>query len=109
MPKDYHNIFCPYFAEEVILTDERTQHIRTQHPDLLPGYRNTIDDVISKPDIIRSSSRMPNGYLFTKWCPEVQNGKYVIVVIVSEALRKWVITSYISRKLPKGDILWIKD
>ena len=52
---------------------------------------------------------MPNGYLFTKWCSEVQNGKHVIVVIVSEASRKWAITSYISRRLPKGEMIWTKD
>jgi|SRR5947209_7377645 len=109
MPVDYSEIFCPYFDEKIILTDERVEHIGGQHPDLLPQYRRFIDEVIQKPDSVRRSRRMPNGYLFTRWCPEVQNGKYIVVVIVSEASRKWVITSYISRKLPQGETIWTKD
>ena len=109
MEKEHTKIFCPYFDDEIILTDERINHIRQHHPDLLPEYRKFIDDVIQNPDSIRRSKRMSNGYLFSKWCAEVQNGKHVIVVIVSESDRKWVITSYISRKLPQGDMIWIKD
>ena len=109
MTTEYSEIFCPYFDEKVALTEERVEHIRKQHPDLLPEHRKFIDEVIQKPDSIRRSKRMINGYLFTKWCAEVQNGKHITVVIVSEASRKWVITSYISRKLPQGDVIWTKD
>ncbi len=109
MEAQNNTIYCSYFDDDVVLSAERIVHIQEQHPDLLPQYRNFIDEVINNPDSIRRSQRMPNGYLFTKWCDDVQNGKYVIVVVIAEALRKWVITSYISRKFPKGDIVWTKD
>lgn len=33
---------CPYLQGDIELTDERERHIATQHPDLLPAYRDKI-------------------------------------------------------------------
>ncbi len=44
--------------------------------------------------------------------PFIYNGKYIAVVVEAEnitPIRYWVLTSYISRKMPKGDIVWKRN
>jgi len=50
--------------------------------------------------------------MFCRWFESVKQGKYVIIVVISEGEiknRHWIITSYISQKLTHGDIEWKKD
>jgi hypothetical protein len=100
---------CPYLRGQVELTDEREQHIANTHPDLLPEHRDRIADTLADPDQIRRSSRFGNARMFSRWFDEVRGGKYVVVVVVSDAHpvnRHWIITAYIARRLAKGDIEW---
>ena len=103
---------CPYLKGEVELTDERKSHIADTHPDLLPEYIQYIADTLADPDQIRRSSRFANARMFSRWFDELRNGKYLVVVVVSDGLpneRHWIITAYIARRLASsGDIEWIK-
>jgi hypothetical protein len=101
---------CPYLGSNVELTDEREHHIANNHPDLLPEHRRCIADALADPDQVRRSSRFVNARLFSRWFESLRGGKYVVVVVVSDAApseRHWIITAYITRKLAKGgDIEW---
>ncbi len=102
-------IKCPYLDSEVEFNDEREKHITDQHPDILPQYRDKIIETVKTPDEVRNSNRFARAKLFSKWYDDVKNGKYVVVVIVSEEPpknRHWIITSYISRKLMGGKFEW---
>jgi len=102
---------CPYLENNVEMTDERRTHIQTHHPDLIPEYESCIAKTLYDPDLIRTSSRYSNAKIFSKWFNSVKKGKYIVVVVVSDSYpheRHWIITSYISRKLSKGGILWKK-
>ena len=102
---------CPYLSGLVELTDERQQHIAGRHPELLPEYLNQISDTISEPDQIRRSKRYQNARLFTRWFENVKQGKFVIVVVVTDQApntRHWVVTAYLTRKLAQGEIEWQK-
>ena len=103
--------FCPYLSGPVELTDERQEHITDHHPDLLPENLNCIKETISDPDQIRRSKRFHNARLFTRWFEDVNRGKYVVVVVVTdqELPRHWIITAYIARKLAQGDVEWQKS
>lgn len=103
---------CPYLKGEVELTDEREAHIAHTHPDLLPEYLMQIGQTLADPDFVRSSVRMGSARLFCRWFAEIRHGKYIIVVVVSEAVpekRHWVITAYITRRLAGGEIEWRKS
>ncbi|HEX5646659.1 MAG TPA: hypothetical protein VFX56_06795 [Nitrospira sp.] len=63
---------CPYLNTEVELTDEREQHIRDKHPELLPAYRTQLIQTVADPDEIRRDSRFPNSLLFSHWFPGVK-------------------------------------
>ena len=103
---------CPYLRGEVELTDEREAHIAHTHPDLLPEYLAQIEQTLADPDQVRRSTRMSAARLFSRWFEEVRQGKYVVVVVVSEATpadRHWIITAYIARRLANGEVEWNRN
>ena len=101
---------CPYLNSDVELTDERKKHIAQQHPDLLPEFRHAIEETLEDPDEIRRSSRFTGARLFNRWFETVRDGKYVVVIVVSDAEpseRHWIIIAYMARKLSKGrEVEW---
>ena len=104
--------YCPHLEVEVELTEEREKHITDNHPDLLPKFRNCIAQTLYDPDQIRRSKRFEGSRLFSKWFEKVKDGKYIVVVVVTDSAyrsRHWIITSYIARKLSQGAIEWKKN
>jgi len=100
---------CPYLKEEVELTDEREKHIAEHHPDLLPSHRDKIGDALADPDEVRRSARFGSARLFSKWYDSLRGGKFVVVVVVTEAGpagRSWIITAYIAGRLAGGSVEW---
>lgn len=100
---------CPYLKGEVELTEERERHIAERHPDLLPEYLKQLTETLAAPDQVRRSVRFGNARLFSRWYTDVKRGKYVVVVVVSQAdaaSRHWVITAYLTNKLAEGDVEW---
>ncbi|MBI1802619.1 MAG: hypothetical protein HYR71_13420 [Chloroflexi bacterium] len=100
---------CPYLEGEVELTDEREQHIASNHPDLLPEYRALLGEVLADPDQVRRSARFSNARLFSRRFATLRGGKHVVIIVVSDAApaqRYWIITAYIARKLAEGIIEW---
>jgi len=96
---------CPFLKSEVELTEEREEHIRERHPDLLPKHRMSISEVLSDPDEVRASARMTGAHLFSRRFDNI--GKHVVIVVNSEANgRHWVITAYLTRKLAQGVVEW---
>jgi hypothetical protein len=66
------NLRCPYLKAQVELTEERETHIREKHPELLPQYRDQIDQTLADPDEVRRDARFPNSLLFSHWFPDVK-------------------------------------
>jgi len=103
---------CPYLKGEVELTDEREAHIAQTHPDLLPEYLPQLEQTLLDPDEVRRSERMSGARMFYRWFEDVRQGKYVAVVVVSEAAsvqRHWIITAYMTHRLMNGDVEWQKS
>ena len=77
---------------------------------MLPEFLQSIADTLADPDQIRRSSRFVDARLFTRWFETIRDGKYVVVIVVSDAepvKRHWIITAYIARKLAKGrEVEW---
>jgi len=103
---------CPYLVTDVELSSERESHIAGAHPDLLPEHLAEIGLTLTDPDEVRRSLRIGTARLFCKWFEHVRQGKYVVVVVVSEAgiaERHWVVTAYITRRLANGEVEWQRD
>jgi hypothetical protein len=103
---------CPSLNAPVEFTDEREQHITTGHPDLLPGHRSALEHTLADPDQVRISARLAGVRLFARWFDQIRNGKYVVVVVVSDpapARRAWIVTAYLARRLSGGAIEWTRN
>lgn len=103
---------CSYLGGEVELTEEREAHIAQNHPDLLPEYLMQMGETLSAPDQVRRSLRMSSARMFYRWHDEVRQGKYVVVVVVSEVMpvvRHWIITAYMTGRLANGEVEWQRN
>ena len=103
---------CPYLKGEVELTEKRERHIAERHPDLLPEHRERVGETLADPDQVRRSVRFGSAKLFSRWYTDVQRGKHIVVVVVSEpnpTERHWIITAYITRKLAEGGVEWRRN
>jgi hypothetical protein len=97
---------------EVELTEKRERHIAERHPDLLPEHRERVGETLADPDQVRRSVRFGSAKLFSRWYTDVQRGKHIVVVVVSEpnpTERHWIITAYITRKLAEGEVEWRRN
>ena len=102
----------PYLKGEVELTEERERHIAERHPDLLPEHRERVAETLADLDQVRRSVRFGSAKLFSRWYTDVQRGKHVVVVVVSELRareRHWIITAYLTRKLAEGEVEWRRN
>jgi hypothetical protein len=100
---------CSYLGGEVELSDERESHIAETHPELLPEYKDQIGETLRDPDQVRRSRRFANARLFSKWYDDVVKGTHLVVVVVSEAMpnsRNWIVTAYVTGRIPEGDAEW---
>lgn len=99
---------CPYIGTDVELTEEREQHIAERHPDLIPEHRELIARTLADPDQVRHSTHFSGAHLFSRWYNGLGGGKYVVVVVVSDAVhdRHWIVTAYIARSLVEGEVEW---
>ena len=102
---------CPYLERDVELTDEREQHIIATHPGTLPDYLEQLKESLTNPDQIRQSEYDEAVLLFSKWFDTIRTGRYLTVVIVTNAdpTRHWMITVYTARKLARGKVIWQKN
>ena len=95
-------------GNNIRLTDERLEHILL-HPEMIE-LQNKIETAIINPDYIIKSKVDKNVKLFNKFYITKQfGGKYLCVVVKYEKDDAFIITSYLIRELPKGDILWQKN
>ncbi|MEW6752733.1 MAG: hypothetical protein AB1505_17390 [Candidatus Latescibacterota bacterium] len=100
---------CPYLGGDVELSEERERHIAERHPDLLPEHRGKLAQTLADPDQVRRSSRLAQARLFSRWCEDVRQGKFVVVVVIGDPTpvgRHWIVTAYLARKLAGGEVVW---
>ncbi|MYE54789.1 MAG: hypothetical protein F4X34_06285 [Chloroflexi bacterium] len=100
---------CPYLGMSVELTDERMTHVRSRHPGVLPEHLARIADTLEYPDVIQQSSKESDVRLFSRRFPDQLRGRHIVVVVKSDtepALRHWIRTAYIARRLSGAVIKW---
>jgi hypothetical protein len=97
--KDIHN-------RRIRLTDERQEHIETDHPEML-GQIDKIGDILLDPAIVVRSRTDPNVELFYQHygiTPVTE--KYLCVVVKVLIGDLFIITAYFTDTIKRGEILW---
>ena len=100
---------CPYLGAPVELTDEREAHILEEHDELLLGLYRFLRETLEFPHVIQRSAN--NARIFSRWHTNLRDGKYVIIIVGTQdypMTRHFILTAYISEKLPRGEIEWIR-
>jgi hypothetical protein len=100
---------CPCLGAAVELTEEREGHISSGHPELGVRPVDVLARVLADPDTVRQDSRFPDTWLFSRWLPDLLDGKHIVVAVVTDTgppVRYWVVTAYATRRVTRGEIVW---
>ncbi len=101
--REGHNI-TDVFGRNVRIIRERLSHIIKTHPEM-EKMGNKISDVLKDPEYIKRSKYDDKVILYYKYFTSIK--KY-ITVVVKINVYSFVLTSYITDKIKKGDVLWRK-
>lgn len=93
-------LFCQVLDQDLHLTSERRNHIYIRHPEL-KSLENEFRNTILLPELILK--KVTGEYLLVKWHSLVFGGKFIVVVFRKDKKRSWIITTYLSRKMPAGE------
>ena len=101
---------CPYLRAEAELTDEREAHIADRHSTFVP-YLHYIAPTLAEPDLIRGNLAAPNARRFYRSYDDVERGKYVVVVVVSDVdlPRHWIVTAHLANRASGGILEWARS
>ena len=100
--KDIHN-------RRIRLTDERQEHIETDHPEIYKQI-DKIQETLSNPDIIIKSRTDLEVELFYRYyiiTPVTE--KYLCVVVKALVGDIFMITAYFTDTIKRGEVLWKEE
>lgn len=95
------------FSEPVELTEERWQHIVTEHPEVRE-HQEKIPTVLADPEHVKRSKRDEQVMLYYRYFDTILDGKYLLVVVKKGAARSFVLTAYLTNSVRKGETVWEK-
>jgi hypothetical protein len=102
-------IFADYRGRKIRLTAERQHHILGTHPEMAE-WISKIGDVLTQPERVVQSRSDLEVELFYVWQAQTRVGeKYLCVVVVVKEDDTFVLTSYLTDTIKKGQILWPKN
>lgn len=85
---------------KIKLTKKRQTHIIQSHP-IMETYIKNLTDVLEKPNEIRFSNYNVGTLLFYRFFDNIENGKYITVVV--DKVAKQVITAYLTHRIKIGE------
>ena len=99
---------CPYLGSSVELSENREQHIRTEHHGLPFDLHTYIAGALGSPDLVIRKSQSDNTIQFYRWYYDLN--KYMVVVVVLDAgPRYWIVTAYATGRPQRGETLWQRN
>jgi len=101
-------VFKALFSRSIRLTDERFEHFVSDHPEL-ENQDSKIQETLLSPDRIvrsRTNAEVELFYKFYASTPVTQ--KYLCIVTKVEETDAFILTTYFTDTVKKGEILWQK-
>ncbi len=93
-----------YRGIQVELTDERWQHIVTEHPEV-GRFKNRLSEILSKPDLVKCSKRDKDVLLYYRYYSDIFGGKYLLAVVKIHK-RPFLLTYYVTDRIKEGGVIW---
>ncbi|RMG24638.1 MAG: hypothetical protein D6732_23420 [Methanobacteriota archaeon] len=100
------SLFKDFRNREIRLTDERREHIETDHPEMA-GQVDRIEEVLLRPDVIvrsKTDSQVELFYRHYDVTPVTEKHLCVVVKVATGDL--FIITAYFTDTIKRGEILW---
>jgi len=102
-------VFIDYSGKNVRFTDERIAHIIDNHPEMNGQFAN-IETTLKKPEIvIRSRTDLDIELVYKHSGVTPVSEKYLCVVVKTRREDAFIITSYFTNTVKKGDVAWEKE
>ena len=94
---------CLKLGQIIELNTERLDHIFERHPEL-QDFESELELTVRNPEIILQ--KQTGELLLIRWFENVINGKFITAVVINDQIteRKWVVTAFITRRCPKGEL-----
>lgn len=91
--------FRDYQERRVRLTDERLEHIRARHPELI-GIEYVIGETLNSPDSVVQDEDDEEVFIYRRWYTGIYHGdKWVVVVVVIHPDDAFISTAYVTSEL----------
>lgn len=92
------------FGKMITLTLERTEHILSIHPEFIE-WHELVEEILQKPCLVKRSKKDRKTLLFYK----KQDNNYIVIVVKYLNGEGFILTSYKSKNIKEGEIIWIKN
>lgn len=104
----FDSFFEDVFKRRIRFSWERKSHIESTHPEM-SGETDKIQETLQNPDIVVKSKVDVNVELFYRNYKNTPIGeKYLCVVVKNKEDDNFIITSYFTDTVKKGELLWQK-
>ncbi len=104
----FDSFFEDVFKRRIRFSWERKSHIESTHPEM-SGETDKIQETLQNPDKVVKSKVDANVELFYRNYKNTPIGeKYLCVVVKNKEDSSFIITSYFTDTVKKGELLWQK-
>ena len=104
----FDSFFEDVFKRKIRFSWERKSHIESTHPEMF-GETDKIQETLQNPDKVVKSKVDVNVELFYRNYKNTPIGeKYLCVVVKNKEGDNFIITSYFTDMVKKGELLWQK-
>ena len=94
-----------YRGQDLRLTDERPEHIVTQHPEAARLGVLAIEDALRHPDVVIVSPAAPDDHLYYRRHSGLDMGDKFLCVVV-KSVGAFVVTAYVTARQKRGVRIW---
>ena len=102
-------VFTDVFGNRIQLTDERLAHFTSSHPELRRQLRKMRQTLSSPEKIVRSRSDVDVRLYYRFYKSSPVGAKFLCVVVKSFDNDYFVVTTYFTDTVKRGEILWTKE
>jgi len=98
--------FIDIHGRQIRLTDEREEHIENDHPEM-SGQIDKLRETLLNPDKVIRSRTDPEVELFYRYYDVTPvTEKFLCVVVKVSANDLFIITTYFTETMKRGEVLW---
>jgi len=98
--------FKDIHGRQIRLTDERKEHIENDHPEM-SGQIDELRETLLNPDKVIRSRTDPEVELFYKYYNVTPVTKKFLCVVVKELTNNlFIVTTYFTDTVKRGELLW---